>query len=143
MRRNLILLFLLTFLLALPALAFAASKSQVIFSLDVLANPVYQTSASQWQIVNNTDEGLYIQEDGGVLLKSEGNPTIIYPLSFGYKDFDKLVISFSTDRLTEVRVIPDITTTALNGPQFKKLVYPDGNVQTLEYSLRHRFFKDV
>lgn len=142
-QRNLILLFLLTFLLALPAFALASSKSQVIFSLDVLTDPIYQASSNQWQIANNTDEGLYAQSEGGMLLKSEGDPTIIYPISFGYKDFDKLIISFSTNKLTEVRVIPDITTTALNGPQFKKLVYPTGNVQKIEYSLRHRFFKDV
>ena len=143
MRRNLILLFLLTFLFALPAFAFAASKSQVIFSLDVLADPVYQTSDNQWQIVNNDDENLYVQDDRSVLFNGDGEFTLVYPIVFGYQDFDKLVVTLSSDTLVEVRLIPDVETTALTSQEFEKLIFPSQVFQEINYSLRHRFFKDV
>src|SRR3989338_1308431 len=84
-KRKTIFLIGITLMLLLPQIVFAASKSRVIFGFDLLTSTQYRASPNQWQITNNSDEGLYAQEDGSMLLKSDGDPTLVYPISFNKK----------------------------------------------------------
>ena len=97
---------------------------------------------SQWQISNDGDDYLY-QQDDGFLLKDRGNAHLVYPLTFNYTDYDKLVVTFSTDQPIYVVVIPNISTTGFNTYELQKRVLPSPDFQTVEFSLRHHLFKDT
>src|SRR3989344_4873781 len=94
------------FLFLLPVLALAAEK-KIIFSPEFLTSQSYLNSANQWQIFNNTDEGLYPVGEG-LLLKSDGDVYLVYPFQFSAKDYDRLKIKFFSDQDLEVNILPNV-----------------------------------
>ena len=142
-KRKTIFLIGITLLLLLPQIVFAASKSRVIFGFDLLTSTQYRASPNQWQITNNSDEGLYAQEDGSMLLKSDGDPTLVYPISFNNQEFDQLVITVMVDRRTDIRLISDITTTGKTSFLFNKNVTTSQDFKVLTYSLRDKIFDQI
>lgn len=137
--KKLLNLIIFCFLLAVPMLVFAAEK-KVIFNLDVLTEPTAEDL--YWEVVNNSDDQLYPQVDGGLMLRSSGEPSLIYPLPFNYQDYDKLSITLKTNRTVVITLVPDATTTGNTGPEFRRILVPQQDYKTFEFSLRHKFFKN-
>ncbi len=118
-----------------------AKESKVIFSYDILASSDYQKSDAQWQISNNRDEGLY-GTDGGLLLKSDGDPYLVYPIKFSYHDYDRLKIVLYSNQPLQLTLIPNISQHGLSSYDLVRSLPAGNSYLTVDFSLRLPFFKD-
>jgi len=139
-KKSFIFFSLLTLLFLLPGICLAGQE-KIIFSYDVLSSVEYQKSASQWQITQNSDSGLY-KKDDGMMLKNDGGAYLIYPFVFSYHDYDQLKIIFYSDQPATILLVPDVTTIGSNSFELRKKVSAQESYQTIDFSLRHPFFKN-
>ncbi len=117
------------------------SDPEIIFSPEVLTSQDYLNSANQWTISNNTDGSLYA-EAGGLLLKSDGDPYLVYPIQFNYKKFDQLTITFYADKLVKLTIIPNVSTTGFGTFELVKEIKASDQFKETKISLHLPFFKD-
>lgn len=135
--------FVLVFLIFLaPRPLLAAGARQVILSYDFINSTAYKNSPVQWQIFYNQDENLYDGENG-LKIKSDGDFYLVYPVSFSYRDFDRINLVLSSDQPLEITVVPDVTTTGYTNFELVKKIPAGSELQKTNISLRIKFFKET
>ena len=130
----------ITLFFLLPAMVWAKAE-RVIFSYDILTSVDYQKSDAQWQISNNSDEGLY-GADGGLMLKSDGDPYLVYPVKFSYHDYDRLKLVLYSNQPLELTLIPNVSQHGLSSYDLVRSLAASDLYSVVEFSLRLPFFKD-
>lgn len=122
-----------------PVFVLAATEAE-IFSQQYLQSSDYLNSGVEWGVYNNTETSLY-KKDEGLLLRNDGDAYLVYPISFSYKDFDKLVITYSSDQPLDINIIPNVGSTAFSTYELRKKFPETNEVVQAEFSLRLPFFK--
>ncbi|MDX9893189.1 MAG: hypothetical protein RB292_02130 [Patescibacteria group bacterium] len=116
-----------------------AEETKVIFDFPSF---VSGQAGETWQIFNNSDEGLYPQDEG-LLLHNDGDAYLIYNQPFGYDQFNNLMIELKVNRPLVITLTADIQTLAQTSFEFQRALDPSDDYQVINFSLRHRFFKNV
>ena len=130
----------LTFVFLLAPVSVLAATEAEIFSQRYLSTAEYSESGNSWNIYNNSDDSLY-KEGEGLLLKNDGDAYLVYSASFSYKDFDKLIITYSTDQPLDINIVPNVGSTAFSTYELRKKFPITGHITQAEFSLRLPFFK--
>lgn len=110
-------------------------------SRTVLLDP--QTLLPGWQVVTENEKTTVARTDEGYLLQNFGATTFIYNGEFGYRDYDRLVISLKNSDALALRIIPDVTTTANYTFENEQTITALDGVQTVAFSLHYPNFQRV
>ena len=132
------ILFVLVLLAALgtqcPRQVFASDKVILLDS---------QALQTGWQIVAEDGRTTFEKVEDGYLLKNFDATTLVYNARFGYKDYDRLIISLKSSDALDMRIIPNVTTTASYTFENEQTVAVSDDVQTTVFSLHYPNFHNV
>ncbi|TSC94916.1 MAG: hypothetical protein Athens101410_697 [Parcubacteria group bacterium Athens1014_10] len=138
--------FLIIFLL-IPFFAFAGmAKEKVLLDFNFLAEEQQKAESDEnkmWRAVD-VEEFTVDSQRQTIILRGQGEMNLVSPgnLNFNYQDFDALSINFIANQDLDLRIIPDILTTAKNTFEFKKIISASREFKEYYFSLRHPFFAE-
>jgi len=135
MRINKLLLpFFIILVFVLPLACQAVNDKKVLLTAD-------QPFDQNWQALGN--DIVINQQEQRFLLASDGNTSLVYPLDFGYKNFDELIISLSSDQDMKIIIFPLIVDSATYSFEFEQKVMAGAGLKDYHFSLHHPSFKEV
>lgn len=120
---------------AIPCSSLAVERQQILLDS--------QTLLPGWQVVTENEKTSVVRTDQGYLLKNFGATTFIYNGEFGYRDYDRLIISLQNSDAVALRIIPNVTTTANYTFENEQTVAASDGVQTVAFSLHYPNFQQV
>ncbi len=95
-----------------------------------------------WQVV--ADERTAVEPVAeGYLLKNFGTTNFVYTEVFGYRDYDRLLLVLQNSAPLQLRIIPDITTTANYTFENELAIPASASPRTYQFSLRYPNFRQI
>lgn len=119
-------------------------KEKILLDYDYLVEEYQRRESDEnkmWRAVKVEDFTVDSKRQN-IILRGQGEMNLVSPndLNLSYKDFDALTINFFANQDLDLRIIPDISTTAKNTFELKKTIPAIKDFKEHNFSLRHPIF---